>query len=863
MFTFSFGSALAAISPSAKATLLEAEKLALTRAEGNFDAVYASLENTYNNIGVHADGYEITDEAWATVKTDAWKAYKKVITDITDNFDHDPTATTAAGMVDEVYVSGGDSILTATFIQSWLYTNCLLDAARSQMAIDKQELIDRIDAVDFSLYSKTTPSTGDTYYELAVKRAEALKDVVKGYDETDEVAYQNVMMVKSAMDGLNAAIYAWTPALTIGTTGIESGLYKINNGTGYATELKTIEEEATADLDAEVVAAKVKAVVKENYVNYLKGTTADKDLAEAYLTVYYWLADQGVITTAGDVESVTVAPDFTTAVGQVEELNAYAAKYKAEKNANGELVRDAATIDKIVKTATTDIYAKAENSGYTDGARTLYVLGTAKTAIEDATVETTDANLVFAKEVAKVAAEDAREDALENYYPKEQEAVNAAYDKYIAAVEAATVESKIPALSTVTYSSVLTKTQVNTLYTSGKLATAYDTLYDADADKGALELYLDYKNAGLTARDAAYIVSATLDTDLQKYLGEKGARTADEVKALAEEAKSVVDALPTVGGIAAAKAAVEEAIKAIPATVTVADKDAVENAWNLAKDYADMTNASGADYTAQIAATDISNRATLATKIDKLHSAMALDLAKKSAAAGKTDKAALNAVQDEIDAFNDLHDAEEMFENGTEYTDTTVSKALEDIRAAELKAVISAINVLPVNITDADKAAVENARKLYDAFVKEYTDYDAPGYNAAAQVTNFRELALAEAALGLNYDAEENAKAYVQDLKIAARSVKTSKGVKVTINADVQPLLDEGFTVEYKFYRSTKSNKNFGTAKVTKTENTYLNTAGKKGTRYYYKAKLVVKNAAGEVVATTPLTQCLYATRTF
>ena len=50
---------------------------------------------------------------------------------------------------------------------------------------------------------------------------------------------------------------------------------------------------------------------------------------------------------------------------------------------------------------------------------------------------------------------------------------------------------------------------------------------------------------------------------------------------------------------------------------------------------------------------------------------------------------------------------------------------------------------------------------------------------------------------------------------------------------------------------------------ITKTTGTYTNTKGVKGTKYYYKAKLVVKNAEGEVVATTPLTQCLYATRTF
>ena len=43
----------------------------------------------------------------------------------------------------------------------------------------------------------------------------------------------------------------------------------------------------------------------------------------------------------------------------------------------------------------------------------------------------------------------------------------------------------------------------------------------------------------------------------------------------------------------------------------------------------------------------------------------------------------------------------------------------------------------------------------------------------------------------------------------------------------------------------------------------YTNTAGKKGVKYYYKAKLVVKNAAGEVVAESPLKQCTYACRTW
>ena len=179
----------------------------------------------------------------------------------------------------------------------------------------------------------------------------------------------------------------------------------------------------------------------------------------------------------------------------------------------------------------------------------------------------------------------------------------------------------------------------------------------------------------------------------------------------------------------------------------------------------------------------------------------------------------------------------------------TLEKAEADLEAAKVVDTAKKVEALNENSTPAEVAA---AKAAYDALKTE-----------SKLKFNTELLDKLEKALKVvDTVSDENAKAYVQDLGIKARSTKTSKGVKVTIKADVQELLDNGYTVEYKFYRSTKSNKGFK-AMVTKTTGTYTNTKGVKGTKYYYKAKLVVKNAAGEVVATTPLTQCLYATRTF
>ena len=332
------------------------------------------------------------------------------------------------------------------------------------------------------------------------------------------------------------------------------------------------------------------------------------------------------------------------------------------------------------------------------------------------------------------------------------------------------------------------------------------------------------------------------------------AYTVDELATKVAEAKAAVDAIKTMEQVAADKTAVVDAIAKLPAkkAVTLADKDAITAVADLVADYNDLPGAIAVDET----------KLNDALTAYEALAAKELDDAFKALDA----KTITGADEAAVEALRDLYDAYEAFCSDYDVTATALTndnvlpdtksvkkleKELSDAKVAEVKEMMIK---LPANPTAADKAQVEAARAAYEALSLE----------EKAQVVDtlpYKNLIDAEEALGINND--EAAKAYVQDLSIKARSTKTAKGVKITIKADVQELLDSGYTVEYKFYRSTKSNKNFGKAMITKTTGTYTNTKGVKGTKYYYKAKLVVKNAEGEVVATTPLTQCLYATRTF
>ena len=98
-------------------------------------------------------------------------------------------------------------------------------------------------------------------------------------------------------------------------------------------------------------------------------------------------------------------------------------------------------------------------------------------------------------------------------------------------------------------------------------------------------------------------------------------------------------------------------------------------------------------------------------------------------------------------------------------------------------------------------------------------------------------------------------------LTLMARSKKTAKlNIKVVVKGDLKAITDAGYTVKYKFYRSTKKSAGYK-AVLTKKAPTYYNTYGKKGTMYYYKARVMIYDKNGNFVAQTALKQCKYANR--
>ncbi|MBR6528899.1 MAG: hypothetical protein IKT62_02575, partial [Firmicutes bacterium] len=495
---------------------------------------------------------------------------------------------------------------------------------------------------------------------------------------------------------------------------------------------------------------------------------------------------------------------------------------------------------------------------------------------------------VRAKFVSKLLAAYAEN---ETYYPAELEKIKAITEEYLAKVNAITDIDDID-MYDATYVGTITAS-VADYVEGGKIADiddASDVAALAADLQTAAKKYAEFVNEQISKEANRYYVdedstasaddmeAAKLNELVADLVGNSGARLSKEIEALAEQAIALVKTLPTYAAVEAAKEAADDAVDALPTTAKIADKALVDAAIAAVDAYEDLC---GEEYT----------DTAVVTAVTQYAHAYNNEFTAKVKAVSTTDKAAVEALIDELDAFVDAYEDYEANAgalytivgdgNGGNYD--KLEGYLADIKSAAAKKVVEAFAAIPVtsNITEAARPAVEAARAAYDAYVAEYTDTTDYTYDATANHTANTDgfvaddfvvstLFAAEAALGLEtgvnmvtFD-DVDAKAYLQDLAVKARSVKTAKGnIKVTVVADVDVLIENGYTVEYKFYRSTKSNKGFGKAKKVTEDNTYTNTSGVKGTKYYYKAVIVAKNAEGEVVAKTPLKHCLYAARTW
>ena len=195
-------------------------------------------------------------------------------------------------------------------------------------------------------------------------------------------------------------------------------------------------------------------------------------------------------------------------------------------------------------------------------------------------------------------------------------------------------------------------------------------------------------------------------------------------------------------------------------------------------------------------------------------------------------------------------------------------RVISDFNKGKVKVVAEIVSkllnkkVAAIHIAD-DGKIEQLAGKVLTIGGKKYYEFTTPHFSTFALVD------ADELGLDVAEEPQTDVKALTAKLTPIARSAKTAKkNVKVIVSLDkqdkaiIKELKDAGYTVKYRFYRSTKKAAGYKAA-VTKKTASYTNTSGKKGTKYFYKVQVRAYDENGKLVAKTALKQCKYATRTW
>ena len=887
MFTFSFGSAFAFTAGDAPDAI----------SDGWFKTLWTDLVKVTS--GANGDvykllsTYDIDKSLLAGMEADAKAVYDAYMSDATDYV----TTTSTNPMFEGIIFGTGSNL--APSVKDKADAFCLA-VAKAQFAKDKAAALANLDTVPFYNYStevmskqaaklaegltkETVTNNGVsvvvtnvefvdkdyTYKQAAEKLVEYFKSKVEDFDDFDAdltvakyatasadiAAYvadgyaapgQNAVVLPLGYKAAN--VVALTGAYDIVAlysnyaTGMDSNgdnvcYFDVNNSIN-AWSTKAV---ASGDKTEAATVAAVKAMNAAKYAAESVNADADKiKYLDKWLKVADVLAEEGY--NYEDASKLIAAPNYDTKAyaGRAEamtELEDYAARYGAEKNADGQLIRDASDVQKYladgkVAIATCNL-ANVEKE-----------LSDAKAKIYNAVSKEISDLLAFIKESAKkdIELKIADYEADEVYYPAELAKIKeyaATYNAKIDAAATAKAAEDAHKEFGIKVSKVKTAEALNTAWV-GKGQTAA-TSVEAQNLLTAAENYVAYYNQNVATEESAKLVKDTLADRIAEMIGNSGARTDKEIKALKDEAVKVAAALPTQDAVKASAKAARTAIEALPANVTTADLAAVQAASDAIKAYKKLVGADLAEGQKTPLTVDAYTTA-LAQLVRSYNSQFAQEVAKVS----DTDEAAIKTIKADIttavDAIEALNSADEDTCIYMKTLKDTLNTYLSKIKENDAKAVEDAIKAIPINVTEADKATVVKARELYDAYVAKHNDYehlyvpetrcDDPythGYAADDFGTLLGSLTAAETVLGLNaVDPAE----LVKGLKITAKS--TAKKGSITVKWSVVGEADiDGFEV----WKSKKHSKGYKKA-ITTTKKTYKNSKGlKKGTRYYYKVR--------------------------
>ena len=451
------------------------------------------------------------------------------------------------------------------------------------------------------------------------------------------------------------------------------------------------------------------------------------------------------------------------------------------------------------------------------------------------------------------------------YEEEDAKTLTALVDETKEAITAATSIADIKSIFAAAndkYEAIETTTAHVTNWNSGKVGTAY-TKAKYEKELAAYATYFVGKVDTTKYPTAVSTANNVLENVVYPIV--YTAKTADELASKVAEAKAAVDAIKSTDDIKAAAADVDALIAKINTPATIADKEAIIAAAEAKAAYDLIPGTTGTSYVTKALVLNAAIAAYEKADAIAINDAYAA-LAKKTVIT-TDDAAAIEALRAQFDAHKEFVEKYSSSPTTTTVTEanlssTTAPLGLEvKLSDAKVKAVSELLTKLPAEVKATDKAQIEAARAAYEAL----TLAEKRKVMSVAGGVLYKNLLNAEADLEKATKwTDADAKAYVFDQATKATSVKLgAKKVKVTANFDASKLIENGYTVEYKFYKSTKKSSGYKYTGVTKPADnaTYTNTNAKKG-KNYYKFKVVVKNADGTVILTTALKDCKYACRT-